>query len=297
MQKLTEGKEYKFLIDKKLTLPDNTDHFLLIGPDENKYLIPYNRYSHYGLLTGTEIKCRVDRINCKGEIFLEPRNPWYREGKNYDFAISGTEFRTDKSGVRREVLIVTDLAGFKIAVSTAKKSLKLRVGSKINLKVERISKGKIQLSDRQNASAISTLESGKSYKFMIERVEKDMKDQECYVIKDPAGNTHTLIKEYYEYYGFRPGLGFRGRVIKKNKNGELIIEPHNPFYKPGTKVKMEITGYTISEVKTSFTLFLKDKHGFVHFVENQVLPQKNTVSCRIIMIKKGKPLIELEKDE
>ena len=48
MLKLREGKEYKFHVEKELTLPDNSRYFILIGPDSNKYLVPVSRYSYQG---------------------------------------------------------------------------------------------------------------------------------------------------------------------------------------------------------------------------------------------------------
>jgi hypothetical protein len=142
MLKLSEGKEYKFLVEKELTLPDNSRHFLLNGPDLNKYLIPFSRYSHYGILPGTVIKCRIDRINCKGEVFLEPQSPWYSEGKSYYFIVAGTEGRTNSKGIRQKVIVVIDKVGNKISVPLDSPTEYPVKGTKIKLRVVRISKGK-----------------------------------------------------------------------------------------------------------------------------------------------------------
>lgn len=145
MLKLAEGKEYKFLVEKELTLPDKSRHFLLKGPDSNKYLIPLSRYSHYAIMPGTVIKCRIDRINCKGEVFLEPQNPWYSEGKSYYFTIAGIEGKTNSARTKLKVVVVTDKTGNKISVPLDSSSKFPAKGTKIRLRVTRITKGKPML--------------------------------------------------------------------------------------------------------------------------------------------------------
>jgi hypothetical protein len=295
MQKLREGKEYKFLVEKELTLPDGSNHFLLIGPDTIKYLVPVVNYLKYGISAGALIKCRVDRINCKGELFLEPENPWYTEGKYYDFTITGKDVRTDKSGTDQEVVIVTDMAGNKISVQLTVPDADLKEGTKLELKVERIKKGKVHLVWAKRNSENCFLKAGNTYEFEIERVEIGMDDEECFVVRDTMGNLHTIVKAYYAHYGYVIGTRFKGRVVKKRNRGEIIIEPDNPFYKEGGVIKMTVTGFNKSLINNSFTLNVKDKFGFAHNIDSLKPPDGKSVSCRVIMIKKGKPLFELLK--
>jgi hypothetical protein len=293
MIKVREGKEYKFLVEKELTLPDLSRHFLLLGPDAKKYLVPLSRYADYGILPGTVIKCRIDRINCKGEVFLEPRNPWYTEGKAYNFIVDGTETRTDSSGINIEVVIVTDKRGNRLSVPKATPGPFPERGAKLKLTVERITKGKVYLVSTSREIINQKLKTGSIYEFVIERIEKGMDDEEYFVIKDNSGYYHTIAREFYEYYGFSVGTRFRGKIIRYKKNGEKTIEPENPFYKSGSVMKMQVTGITKSLVNPSFTLNLKDKFGFTHCIETSVVPVSETVRCRVVMIKKGKPLLDI----
>lgn len=145
MVKLIQGKAYRFLVEKEMTLPDRSKHFLLTGPDTKKYLIPEKRYAHYKITPGKTITCRIDKINCKGEIFLEPRCPWYTEGRYYDFTVEGIEVRTDNSGINHNVVVVTDKTGSKISVPYIETGLFPLKGAKLKLKIVRISKGKLHL--------------------------------------------------------------------------------------------------------------------------------------------------------
>lgn len=293
MLKLREGNEYKFLVEKELKLPDNSRHFLLKGPDSKKYLIPVSRYSHYGIVKDSIVKCRVDRINCKGEVFLEPQNPWYSEGKSYSFVVDGTDVRTDSAGVNREVIVVTDKMGNKISVPHNSSCPFPAKGTKLKLSVERITKGKLHLVSISKEMGDLSLKDGRNYEFVIERIEKGMDDENYFVIKDPFGNLHTISKEFYEYYGYSVGTRFKAKLIKYKTDGERTIEPENPFYKTGAIIRMEVTGYSKSIINPSFTLNLKDKFGFTHCVETAIPPVAKFVHCRVVMIKKGKPLLEL----
>lgn len=293
MLKIKEGKVYNFLVEKELTMPDNSRHFVFVGPDNYKYLVPEKRYYDYGISPGSVIKCRVDRVNCKGEVFLEPENPWYKEGQSYDFEVAGTEERIDNSGNKQIVTIVIDESGNRIPVPHDKSKPFPDPGSKINLTVERITRGRIFLVSFSRAVNDRKLVTGRNYEFVIKKVEKGMDDEDYFVVEDPYGNLHTIAREFYEYYGYSVGTRFIGKIIKYNKNGDKTIEPENPFYKPGSVVRMKITGFMENNINSSFTIDLKDKFGFTHCIETPVRPGYGYVRCRIVMIKKGKPLLEL----
>ena len=293
MKKLEEGKKYKFLVEKELTLPEKSRHFLLKGPDSKKYLIPVNRYSHYGIVKGMNISCRVDRINCKGEIFLEPQNPWYSEGKSYSFMVDGIEERTDNGGINRKIVVVLDRSGDKIPVLPDNSVPLPSKGDKIILRVERITKGKVHLVSNYAEKGILPLKVGYDYEFVVERIVKGMDDKEYFVIRDSFGNLSTLKAEYYKYYGFAIGTRFRGKIIRYKKNGEKTIEPENPFYKSGSEILVEVTGIYKSPVNSSFILNLKDKYGFIHSIESSSPPAAKFIRCEVLMIKKGKPQLKL----
>jgi hypothetical protein len=292
MAGLREGDKYKFLVERELILPDGSKHFLLKGEESTKYLIPLKRYSHYGIVTGSEIICSVDRINCKGEIFLEPQNPWYAEGKSYSFIVAGKEVRTDNSGKNHDVVIVTDKSGDRISVPHNTNLPFPAIGTKLKYRVERISKGKVHLMTILKGTEKRSLKPGSSFEFVIERIEKGMNDEEYFVVKDPFGTMHTISKEYYEYYGLTVGTRFRGKIIKYRKDGEKTIEPENPFYKTGSVIKLEVTGTFESVINSSFTITLKDKFGFTHCIETAMAPSLKSIYCRVVMIKKGRPLLE-----
>jgi hypothetical protein len=293
MAGLKEGKEYRFSVEKELSLPDNSVHFVLSGPDSKKYLLPTANYSHYGITPGSDVICRIDRINCKGEIFLEPRNPWYRESRSYPFVVDRIEKRTDNSGRRCDVIVVLDVNGNRTNVVYNSSNRMPEKGAEINLMVERISKGKVFLVQSSRKIKDTALDGGKLYDFKILRIEKGLDDEDYFIIKDPFDNLHTIPRRYYEYYGFSPGTTFKGEIVRYKRNGEKIIEPENPYYKTGEILDLEMTGHKVNTINQSFTIDLRDEFGFTHCLDTYEVPDSRSVRCKVIMIRKGKPLLKL----
>jgi hypothetical protein len=288
--KLKEGKEYFFSVEKELMEGEIIDLYVLKGPDGMKYLLSSSNYRHYGIRKGTEIKCRVDRINCRGEIFLEPENPYYKEGKSYKFTVTGGDTRTDVSGAEVKVMIVKDI--FKNLIPVPSDPLP-ETGSEVSLIVERITKGRLHLVSSTRKRETGSLRLGQKYVFTVVKVATGLDDEEYFVITDPGGGTHTISRNYYENYGIKPGGTIIGKVTKHRLNGEMIIEPDNPYYKPGQFISLRMTGYSQNTVNGLFTLDLEDKFGFRHCIQSPVLPQKELMRGRVKMIRKGRPLIIL----
>lgn len=90
--KLLEEQYYRFKVVKTVTLPDTTENMILMGPDGRKYLLPLTYYKDYDLKDKTEITCRVDKINCRGKVFLEPENPWFSPGDKIEATVNKIEF-------------------------------------------------------------------------------------------------------------------------------------------------------------------------------------------------------------
>lgn len=292
MLKLKEGKEYLFLVEKELIAPDESHHYVLNGPDHKKYLIPLSLYQHYNISVGTSVKCRVDKINCKGEVFLEPENPFYKQGESYSFEVVNHELRTDNTGSDRRIIIISDKTGNRIPVPYNASKLPA-IGSRVNLVVERITKGKVLPIKSSRSLSDKLLKSGRKYEFLIERIEKGIDNEDYFIVKDPFGNIHTIAREFYEYYGYKIGAKFKGKIMKYKKSGEKIIEPENPYYMAGSVITLDVITSSENIINNSFTLYLKDAFGFTHCVETATLPEKDSIQCRVVMIRKGKPVLEV----
>jgi hypothetical protein len=288
--KLKEGEVFSFFVEKEIRSPDNSRYYVLSGPDRKRYLIPVLTYKDYEIVPGKKIKCRIDRINCKGEVFLEPSHPYYSEGKSYLFKVTGRDVRTDNAGKNLDVLIVADKLGNKIPVLEDR--LKYKKGSFIRLTVERISKGKLFLDTGIPESGKAMLKTGKEYNFFIERIGTGMDDREYFIIRDPYGGHHSVDKGYYEHYGLKTGIWFKGFMAVHKPGGDKLIEPVNPFYTAGEKYLMKVERITENQPDESFTVELIDQYGFNHCIEMGSPPDSDTITCRVERIRKGRPVLE-----
>lgn len=289
-KRLKEGGIYEFRVEKKVTDPASVDHFILTGPDDRRYLLQAAVYRNYGISAGTCIKCRVDKVNCRGQIFLEPINPHYSEGSSYEFIVEGYDVRTDHSGTEVNVFMVRDIHDNIIFVPC---DTFPEIGTPVQMVIERISKGRLYLYPYQKISKNRSLRTGGIYEFFVDRIARGVDDDEYFVIIDGNGVKHTISKVHYEYYGFKPGDTIKGKVVKYVRSGEKIIEPENPYYKVGKNITLKVTGYTQNIINDSFTLNLTDKFGFEHCIQSDTLPDRESVRCRVKMIRKGKPLLIL----
>ena len=286
-----EGDMHEFIVGKQVVAPDNVKHFMLSGPDKRKFLLPAGQYHHYNIVPGHKLVCRIDKINCKGEIFLEPVNPWYSEGEIYSFEVTGVEMRSDQTGRKVRTVIVSDRSGNEIAVENSGRIPD--PGSRIKLLVERISKGRLILRRAHAIGKKTELLPGKEYEFVVENISKGINNYDVYVVTDTFGKKHTIPKKYYESYGIKPGTKFTGKVVKYRSDGGMIIEPENPYYRMGALFEMKITGFSRNIDDDLYTLDVVDEFRHSHCIKVSVIPDGETIRCRVRMIRKGKPLLEL----
>ncbi len=288
-----EGNRYSFLVEKMITIPDGESSYVLKGPGNRKFLIPAIRYLKYGIVAGKEIVCRVDKINCKGEVFLEPVNPWYNENNHYQFEV--LEYREMKfSRIRQgRVMMVKSLTDDVIPVPVPAGKELPEPGSMISLLVQRISKGQLHLAFEEGQVSMEHLETDVDYEFEVTDTETDIDGEEYFIVADQLGVNHIVKKRYYEYYGLREGVRFRGRVVRYIEDGTKMIEPENPFYSPGQLLEIDLERNEKNQADGSYYISGTDRFGQLHEFRIASRIKSERILARVIKIRKGKPLLEL----
>ena len=134
---LSEGKWFPFRIHNLVQLQDDSWYFVLQDMNGMKHFMPAEYYKSHGFKTGDEISCKIERINCTGRIFLEPKHPCYNEGEIYLFDLVSNQ---EKDNGR--MLIVEEIAGNKIEVPLCgNKNLDINGEKKVACLVKSIKKG------------------------------------------------------------------------------------------------------------------------------------------------------------
>jgi len=136
---LSEGDWFPFKIHNLVQLQDDEWYYVLIDVNGLKHFMPAAFYKNYGLTIGEELLCKIDRINCTGRIFLEPKHPLYCENESYFFDLAEVKPMVSSG----ESIYVKELFGNLIEVSALKKAAdKIRfLDRKVRCVVKSIKKG------------------------------------------------------------------------------------------------------------------------------------------------------------
>ncbi|MBW6492464.1 MAG: hypothetical protein K0B15_14870 [Lentimicrobium sp.] len=288
--RFSEGSVVEFTVLKKVELSENEAYYVLLDPKGYKILLPAEAYSHYGFKQATRIKCRVDKVNCSGQVFIEPLHPYYEEGKIYMFEIKGHKAITEEGKVIHYILELSDALGMscnvKIEPTSPEEYLK---AGKIRCLVSRIKKARLYL--RPESELNSSLLPGTYYPFLI----KELKD-EFYTMIDSEGNFYRLEAQWYKNYNLRKGKKINCRFVHYAEDGTLNFEPENPIYKEGQTYefavryfqKIEYADATFDLTAIADDIFGEEAHIKIPAELTPLLSKKNTLTARVDRIRKSR---------
>lgn len=239
--RLTEGESYLFRIVKSMSLTPGDSWYVLEDPNGYKILLPGQYYEKYGFRTGQTIRCRVDKINCNGRMFLEPAHPHYVEGESYQFPVISKGHYKNIIEQDEYYFTVRDVLGHYWKVRTYEKPLWDNPPEQLACIVKRIKKGKLFLVIAGEEMRHPSLETGKSYHFTIVDEKINPLDHFSYfIVEDKQGNKHLLKKKYYLHYGLKKGRQVRCRVDKFASEGFFFLEPEHPCYQMGKTYRFPV---------------------------------------------------------
>ena len=134
---LKEGSWFLFRVHNLVQLQGDLWFYVLQDINGQKHFIPAEYYQKYGFKIGDDISCRVDKVNCTGRIFLEPKHPCYNESENYLFDIM--EFSNPGN---EKSLFVRDILGNTVKIPLGnRKIFDFSFENKVLCKVNSIRKG------------------------------------------------------------------------------------------------------------------------------------------------------------
>ena len=291
-----EGESICFKIKKHIDLSENEHYYVLEDEFGRKQLLKSDFYVNYKFKIGQDLNCRVDHINCSGKIFLEPENPFYKEGEIYDFIIDKIE--TSKNRLEEQTLhfsFIDEIGNKAICIIDKISDKGYSTGQKIQCKVERIIKGRLNLSFVNSIN----LKRDTYYKFRIDDIRVLKDNIKYYILSDNDKQKHLLACEYYEHHKLKIGQLIECKIIKFSPKGYYILEPKHPFYESGKAYKFEfvkeekdskgeITGnydITVKDIFGELVKFMSEKSLLVEEVKPEI------IKCKVSGVKKGKPLL------
>ncbi|MGE4290129.1 MAG: hypothetical protein AB7E36_15695 [Salinivirgaceae bacterium] len=283
------GSIFTFTLKKELQVEhDAAIYYVIEDEHQTRFLIPKLNYEHYGFKPGDTLYCTLDRINCKGEIFFEPVNPYYEKGKSYRFTQQKRQVILNYFGLSEQVIKVSDVFGQEQWVRFAA-GIDNNDGELL-AEVVYIKKGKLFLVP----SGLFANKNGRLWgRFKVLSGLVTERFNESLLLEDTAGNTHVMIADAYKNFNLEPGTSFWGLISAFSSKGFVHIEPEHPHYKLD-----EIYAFTVVDNlndKTGWFAFVEDKWGEVFKIisYNEPLIKGARINLRVIDWSKGKPVLEI----
>lgn len=296
--RLTEGSWHDFKILKKVSFnSDEESFFIMQDPLGYKVMMPADFYQQYGFEPGQMIRCRVDKINCNGRMFLEPQHPFYKEGKSYDFTLKGAGNRQNLTGETESFFYVEDVLGYEWKVRSFSSNDDYENKVIIKCHLERIKKGKLFLRKNDENHPYKDLKKGEFYPFIILSETISPEDNSRYLIlEDEKQRKHLLKKKHFGHYGLKPKQVIQCKILGFNEDGFLLLEPENPWYKEGEQyffTTIEIHKLHFSDGTIQDVLLLDDPHGepikvFIDPNQLSFLEKQTKIKAELLNIRKSR---------
>jgi hypothetical protein len=298
---MEEGKSYPFVILKKILFSGKTQ-FVLSDINGRKMLLDAEYYTAYHLQTAQNIQCRVDKINCSGQIFLEPAHPIYEIDKTYTFIVEKISKRKNKFGENENQILLKGESGF-----YAYASLSLRhnftIGQEVSAKIMRIKKAVVyaQIRDKYEEGK-EQYKTKHFYPFFIEDRKKLEDGKEYFILRNQKKQKFLIDAAFYENYHLKIGTNINCLLTKYSSKFYYFLEPEHPYYKIGKSYDFEILSLEENtqrpEIKT-LSIQLKDVFGEDVWLKTQKinkedLENRQKIRCKIIGLKKGKPILAVD---
>lgn len=299
--KFTEGETHRFKITGFKEIPGTDESFYILeNPFGGKHLLKSIHFRHYNLHVNQTILCKIDKINCSGKIYLEPENPFYKEGDIYDFELLSILNQMNSVGEKEKAAKVKDQFGREVICSLPDNYDINSDNNRIQCKVLRIKKGELFLAIPDSNGQDSNLKIGNKYCFSVSDVKELEKHIDYYILKDDFGKSYALKKDMYEHYEFKIDQKVECIVTKFHSDSHLKIEPVHPHYKVGKTYLFKYIRTIVEKDplgNKEFVILVKDIYGIETKVRSNLdyhktdFPEK--ISCRVEGIRKGKAILSM----
>lgn len=299
--KFTEGDVHLFKIIGFTEIPGSEESFFILeNPFGGKHLLKSIHYKQYNLKVGDTINCMIDKINCSGKIYLEPENPYYKQGKIYEFEVVRIIDQTNSVGENEKVILVKDSLGRENRCSLPDNISSSQIEQKIKCKVVRIKKGVLYLIHPEMESTKKLLQVGKIYSFTVKEI-KNLDGIDYYILNDDFNNSYSLKTDMYKQYNLCIGRQVNCTVTKFNTDGHLKIEPEHPYYKVGRTyafkfLRIENDNNLLD--KDSKVIIVLDVYGIetkVSSYKPEIFdkPMSEYLHCLVEGVRKGKAILSI----
>lgn len=292
-----EGLWYSFTISGLIDIPDKGEFYVLTHESGRKMLLKSSFYTKYNFSIGQNIECRIDKVNCSGQVFLEPTHPIYSEGNLYSFPLIKVN-KEEKSLLNATVKDVFDNE-IDVFIPQIKR---YKINESILLKVVQVKKG-VAVLQQDKPEVITTLEKqiGKKMKLRITNITK-YNSEDYYILTEENIDKAKLKVKHFKKYGFAIGDEISCQVTGFDLNNSIVVEPVNPWYVVGKSYLFKVDSiveYVDLEGNISYNVIVfdivKNKCGVkVDDLAVTRISKMNKIKCKVKGFRKGRPQLEID---
>ncbi len=268
---LQEGNYLSFRVLNEIALPPDDERFYVMESESGKrHLMKADYYAHYQLKPGMSLRCRVDKVNCSGKVYLEPDHPGCQPGDVLDFAVLSSHTLRNSLGGEESLLVLNDPWGKPAHVKVWNPDSS-KVHHSFRGRVERIKKGILLIADPEHNYFGKHELPDENRAFLLKEVITLAPGLEYYVLEQNE-STHYLRTKYYSSYGFRLNQELHLRVLAKPGLYQHYLEPPHPYYRKGERYDFEFRGtepWSVKQGDSSYRLHLADKLGHTYSIGMQ----------------------------
>lgn len=289
---LEEGKYYSFTITGSVLLPDGHDCFILTDINKVKHLLYKEYYKNYKLELNQVVRCRIDKINCAGKIYIEPEHPYYKLGERYSFVFDHyVDVRSNHGDYERLAILKNGYAE-DIWLAADDTDSPLKKGEQVSAIVERIKKGRVYISLGTSINDYTGMEAGKRYRFTLSHLVNSGSRMASYVMRDDHGKEFRIRKKFYSTSGFNKGDLITCELVETDH--QVFLEPLHPFYEVGFIYDFRIIGEAMVQEypdQEAEAYLLENKFGKDIILKKKDIPSGKVkgemVKCTVTAIKKS----------
>lgn len=291
------GAWYSFNISGLTSILDKGECYVLTHESGRKMLLKASFYTKYHFFIGQKIECRIDKVSCTGQVFLEPKHPIYSEGNFYSFPL----IKVNKDAKSLFNGTVKDAFDNEIDVFIPQiKSYK--INESILLKVVQVKKGiAILQQDKSEVYTSSEKQIGNKIKLRITNITK-YNSEDYYILTEENVEKAKLKVKHFKKYGFVVGDKINCMITGMGLNNSLVVEPINPWYELGKSYLFQvesIVDFTDLEGKNAKNLIALDiaenKCGVkIDDLIAKRIFKMNQIKCKVIGFRKGRPQLEID---
>lgn len=284
-----EGRIFEFRVLKIIETPETGLQWILQGPDDRRFMLDASLYEKYKISVSDILKCRIDKINCSGKMFLEPLSG-FNSGEVHEFRMKSYVCRDDAIGKLRHFTTVETPLGESLCEIEAHEFLEQAF---LACRIIRIKKGHLFLEKAENP--VPACRQGTIEVMLVLSSCHFIHGQAFYLLKDHYGNGHLVPREPFKNFGLRTGVKSKFQIVKIYPDESCLAEPVHPYWSPGESGLFTVFALPDSngkaDGKTAF-IQLRDRHGFdalLYFnkAKHQNIKEGDELRASVSRIKKG----------